>query len=134
MVSLIDLKTSLYSNLNSIIKTFENGRVSKKELLPFATYELGVSNENLIDNVDSVNFILTINLLDHRVDKDTTWIETKVDEIDDFLNRKNIIENDFYYYCIRQGINPNLPTEDEFTQRRELTYLIKTYISKKECY
>lgn len=95
------------------------------------TYELGQSNEDGVDNVDSTDFVLTLNILNHSIGKDTTFIENKVNEVDELLNRKNILEDGFYYYCIRQGVNTNLPTEDEYTQRRELTYLIKTYIDEE---
>ncbi len=128
MVNIIDFKTSIYNILSTVLTTYEKGRVPKKAKLPYITYELKNSIENNIDSVESVNFTLSINILNHDQTKDTTFIENKLNEVNEALNRKNIIEDNFYYYCVRQSINASLPTTDEFTQRREIIFTLKTYM------
>ena len=130
MVNIIELKTSIYNQIKDITDTYENGRVPKKVTMPYITYDLTTSTEDAIDNVDSVDFVLEITILDHNGEKDTTTVEQLVNQVDTVLNRKNTIEGNFYWFAIRQTVIPDLPTPDEFTFRREIQCLIKTYISE----
>ncbi len=132
MVNIIKLKESIYSQLNTVQKTFEVGQVPKGEKMPYITYALGVSAEDAVDNTDAVAFHLEVTILDHNKEKNTDVIEDLVNQVDAALAYKNIIAEGFYYFCIRGTINPNLPTTDEFTFRRELRYTVKTYVSEEE--
>ena len=131
MVNIIKLKESIYSQLSVVKKTFEYDQVHKDEKMPYITYALGVSVEDAVDNPDAVAFPLELNILDHNKRKNTDVIEELVNQVDAALAYQNVVAEGFYYYCIRESINPNLPTSDEFTFRRELRYTVKTYISEE---
>ncbi len=130
MVDIIDLKASIYSKLTTIKDTHESGRVDKEATMPYIIYELGNSVEDDSDNTDAVNFPLTITVLDHNKEKDTDIIEQLVNDISNLLSYTTFIENDFYWLAIRNGINSGLPTQDEFTFRRELNYTLKTNLKE----
>lgn len=132
MVNVIELKTSIYNQLSTIVKTFENGNVDKDEKMPYITYSLESTSEGDTDSTENVDFLLEVTILDHNLEKDTTAIENYVNSVDKLLAYKTIKESNFYWWVIRQLLLPNLPTTDEFTFRREFNFIIKTNISE-EC-
>jgi hypothetical protein len=132
MVDIVELKTSIYNTLNSLLKTFEFGHVPKKEAMPYITYQLSTSGENDVDNEDALNFLLIVTALDHNQERDTTVVENLTNGIMKTLHAQNIIEPTFYWQAKRLLVNPGLPTPDEFTFRRELQFTLETYLSEVE--
>lgn len=124
MVSIIDIKTSIYNQLSAILKTFEYGRVPKDETFPYITYHLPSSTEGDTDSIDEIDYLMEVTILDHNQSKDTTTVENLVSQVSNLLSYKNIKEPSFYWYSVRQSIINDLPTPDEYTFRRELNFNI----------
>jgi len=123
----VDLKTAVYNLINAVAKAIESGHVEKDEAFPYAVYALRNSIEGGTDNFGSIIYPLEIDVMDHDMGKDTTAIENLADTIDTALNRVHYVGSNFYFHCIRESRDPNYPTPDEYTLRRNLRYQVKVF-------
>lgn len=123
----IEIKTAIYGLIAAVATTYEEGRVSKNATYPYATYKLTGSAEGLVDQEDSIRYVLEIDVYDKDKDKNTTAVENLADAIDEALNRQHYIGDGFYIFFVRQGRNPNYPVTDEYTFRRNLRYEARVY-------
>lgn len=117
----INLKTTLYTLLASTGRTvYEYTRVPKDATFPYVTYNLTTSTESDRDAITDVDLTLEIDILDYSENKDSTVIETILDEINSLINRKEVIGSEFYFRIERNSILQMLPTANEFTMRRQI--------------
>lgn len=132
LVNIIDLKTSITNVLKTIPningKVFEYSHVNKDEPVHYITYNVKNGSPGTTDERTNKDFILNVAILDHNEAKDTAWVENKLNEVVDSLEGANIIESDFYYQTVVNSIDTDLPTTDEFTFRREVNFLLRTYL------
>ena len=121
-----EIKSAVYDLISVVATTYERGHVDDAAL-PYAVYALGNSVEGLVDNEDAIRYTLDIDVCDHDKSKDTTVVENLADSIDTALNRVHHLGDGFYMFFVRQSRNPNYPTPDEFTFRRNLRYELRVY-------
>lgn len=126
-----DLKTSITTAIKTAgtDSVYEFTRVPSDAVFPYVTYQFGTSIESLRDIDTDVDIPLQIDILDYRKDKNTDAIEDLVDAVDTALNRKDVIEDEFYYRLNRVNILQQLPTPNEFVFRRQLIYTL-TYMER----
>lgn len=130
MINIIDLKTSIYNMLlmkgvtTPFFNVYEVGRVPKEAVFPYVTFNLEQGVNGLLDDSENINFDLEVTILDHNKQKDTTKAEEITNRIAK-LHTCYVKEDTLQYRVIRNNvILSNLPTVDEFTVRREITFNI----------
>jgi len=126
------LKTKIVELLEAILPVdtpiFESTRVDKDittSAYPIVTYTLDTTREGTTDSKEGLLIPLSIEIQDYDTEKDPTVIDDLVEDIDDALNRLDVIEDDYYIEFIRTSIGVTLPVDDEYSFRRENNYLLK---------
>lgn len=127
MIATTELKMNIYDVLKVVGTTYEAGHVKKDAELPYIVYQLGSSIEGFNDHIEAVQYTLDIDAYDHRLDKNTSVVEALADSIDDAMNRLNVIGTNLYFTSVRESRTAYLPTDDEYTFRRNLRYTIKVF-------
>lgn len=130
MINIIEFKTSIYNKLLEkavnmpLFGVYEVNRVPKNAIFPYITYALEQGINGTLDDTENINFDLEVTILDHNKNKDTTKAEQITNNISE-LHTCFVKSDTLQYRIIRNNvILSNLPTEDEFTIRREITFNI----------
>lgn len=118
------LKTLLETNSEGK-KAYEYTRVPKTAAFPYVTYNLTTSTESMRDPITDVDYTLELDILDYRQDKNTDGIEALLDSVNAVVNRKDVIETDFYYRIERTAVLTQLPTVDEYHFRRQIVCILR---------
>lgn len=122
------IKTVIYSLLVAVAaRVYERGHVPDAAIFPYVVYSLGTSIEGHGDNSGCIQFPLEIDVMDHDDDMDTTEAENIMDSIRTALNRVHNIQSGFYMQILPENIQPNFPTPDQYTIRRNLRFTIKIF-------
>lgn len=127
MINYIVLKTEIYDLLAAVGTTYEVDRVPDKTPFPNMVYDLRASTEGDTDNTEQVKFVLQITILDHKQNRDTTAIETLLQEVDAAMHKAFVRGDGYYIKILRESIISSLPTADEYTLRRELNYNVNSF-------
>lgn len=103
---------------------YEVQRVPKDAQMPYVTYNLEQGLNGTLDDSENINFDLEVTILNHNKQKDTTSAEEITNNIAK-LHTCYVKEDTLQYRITRNNvILSNLPTTDEFTIRREITFNI----------
>lgn len=120
------LKASIYTLLKeSADRVYEYTRVPKSAIFPYLTFNLVTSAEALRDNNNDRNFVLEIDIFDYQETKNTAVLDSLFDDVFNALNSKEVIGSTINYKLNVNTVLPNLPTVNEHTFRRQITYTLK---------
>lgn len=122
-MELADIKKSIYDTISTTTYTCcEYTRVPDDVTFPYVTYNLIASTEGQKDSIENVDFTLEVDVLDYSEAKNTNIIETMISAINDRLNRRHVLEDNFTLSYYRSNFLAQLPTSNEYTFRRQLVF------------